>query len=109
VIQSLKQAVARRSQRTASPIRWQVRYYDFNVFSERKRVEKLRYMHRNPVERGLVQAPEEWEWSSFRHYLTGEKGRVEIESHWTAALREEAGFFPIATRSSPKRTSTTPP
>ncbi len=62
VIQSLKQAVARRSQRTASPIRWQVRYYDFNVFSERKRIEKLRYIHRNPVERGLALAPEEWEW-----------------------------------------------
>ena len=27
---------------------WQARYYDFNVFTEDKRVEKLRYMHRNP-------------------------------------------------------------
>jgi len=30
------------------------RYYDLNVRSERKRVEKLRYVHRNPVRRGLV-------------------------------------------------------
>ena len=29
-------------------------YYDFNVWSERKRVEKLRYIHRNPVRRGLI-------------------------------------------------------
>ena len=37
---------------------WQARFYDFNVWTERKRVEKLRYMHRNPVKRGLVTSPE---------------------------------------------------
>jgi hypothetical protein len=31
----------------------QARYYDFNVWTKRKGVEKLRYMHRNPVKRGL--------------------------------------------------------
>ncbi|MGB6687348.1 MAG: transposase [Terracidiphilus sp.] len=67
---------------------WQARYYDFNVFSERKRVEKLRYIHRNPVRRGLVEKPEDWKWSSFRHYATGERGTVGIESFWTAAIRE---------------------
>lgn len=41
---------------------WQARYYDFNVCTEQKRVEKLRYMHRNPVKRGLVEAPELWRW-----------------------------------------------
>ena len=30
---------------------WQARYYDFSVRTKRKRVEKLRYMHRNPVKR----------------------------------------------------------
>ena len=41
---------------------WQARYYDFNVFTPSKRVEKLRYMHRNPVKRGLVDEPVEWAW-----------------------------------------------
>jgi putative transposase len=45
---------------------WQARYHDFNVCSARKRIEKLRYLHRNPVKRGLVDAPELWRWSSFR-------------------------------------------
>jgi len=27
---------------------WQRRFYDFNVWTEGKRIEKLRYMHRNP-------------------------------------------------------------
>ncbi|MBZ5509989.1 MAG: hypothetical protein LAN70_02355 [Acidobacteriia bacterium] len=36
---------------------WQRRFYDFNQWSARKQSEKLRYMHRNPVRRGLVSAP----------------------------------------------------
>jgi putative transposase len=69
---------------------WQARYYDFNVFSYRKQIEKLKYIHRNPVKRGLVEKPEDWEWSSFRHYAAGIRGTVEIESFWTAAEREKA-------------------
>ena len=71
---------------------WQIRYYDFNVFTQRKQVEKLRYIHRNPVRRGLVDRPEGWEWSSFRHCLTGERAIVEIESSWTSFLRETASM-----------------
>ncbi len=44
---------------------WQRRFYDFNVCTPEKRIEKLRYMHRNPVKRGLVEKPEDWPWSSF--------------------------------------------
>jgi len=57
---------------------WQNRFYDFNVWTEKKRVEKLRYIHRNPVKRGLVTSPEQWPWSSYRWYLLGEKGPVKI-------------------------------
>ena len=57
---------------------WQRRFYDFNVWGERKRVEKLRYMHRNPVKRGLVAEPEQWAWSSYRSYAFGELGVVKI-------------------------------
>ena len=39
---------------------WQARFYDFNVWTTKKRIEKLRYMHRNPVKRGLLEAPEQW-------------------------------------------------
>ena len=67
---------------------WQTRFYDFNVWSQAKKVEKLKYMHRNPVKRGLVARPEDWPWSSFRHYALGEVGPVEIESEWTALRRE---------------------
>jgi putative transposase len=66
----------------------QERYYDFNVRTPKKKIEKLRYIHRNPVKRGLVEKPEDWPWSSFRNYATGEEGMIEIESPWTARKRE---------------------
>jgi len=83
-VQALKLSVSVQSRERPF---WQPRYYDFNVHNEEKRVEKLRYMHRNPVVSGLVAKPEDWAWSSFRHYATGAVGTVEIESSWTAARR----------------------
>jgi putative transposase len=84
VVHALEHSVAMR--RTERPF-WQARYYDFLVHNEEKRVEKLRYMHRNPVVCGLVAKREDWSWSSFRNYATGVEGAVEIESQWTAMLR----------------------
>jgi putative transposase len=67
---------------------WLPRYYDRNVPDYEEFVEKLRYIHRNPVKRGLCQKPEDWRWSSFLHYSDGEFGTVEIESERTARKRE---------------------
>jgi putative transposase len=94
VMQAIKQGFARRVLR---PLRqrgkpaqpelfgnrcehvWQHRFYDFTVWTARKRIEKLRYMHRNPVQRGLVSEPDQWRrWSSFRSYAYDEAGAVRI-------------------------------
>ncbi len=88
-IKSLKQGISRLLIADAEHF-WQKRYYDFNVRNRAQFLEKLRYIHRNPVKRGLCLTPADWEWSSFRHYCTGEEGRVEIESEWTARKRERA-------------------
>jgi len=50
---------------------WQRRFYDFNVYSKDKKMEKLYYMHANPVIRGLVKHPRDWLWSSWRFYYGG--------------------------------------
>lgn len=84
-IQAIKISVARQLRQRPF---WLHRYYDFNVFSERKRGEKLEYIHFNPVARGLVERPEDWLWSSCRHYCTGVAGTVEIESWWTDRRRK---------------------
>lgn len=83
-IQALKTSVSKQCKH--KPF-WLPRYYDFNIRSTEKHTEKLRYLHRNPVTRGLVYGPEDWRWSSFRHYLTGEASVVEIESPWTVGKR----------------------
>jgi len=84
VVQALKLSVTMRSR--GRPF-WQAHYYDFNVFTHARFVEKLRYIHRNPVRRGLVAKPEDWRRSSFPHYATGVRGTVEIESEWRARQR----------------------
>ena len=56
---------------------WPARFYDFNVWTDKKRIEKLEYMHRNPVKRGLVESPESWRWS-YRSYAFGESGLVQL-------------------------------
>jgi putative transposase len=94
VMQAVKQGFARRVLRSNSDRRQtklagnaglgdglsdhvcQRRFYDFVVFTEKKRVEKLRYMHRNPVKRGLVLEPQQWPWSSFCDYAEGRRGPV---------------------------------
>jgi putative transposase len=92
VVQLLKQRVSRRLRRRISTrtstqqLRlwrdlsganhrsfWQRRFYDFNVWSRKKRTEKLNYMHMNPVKRGLVPDPKLWPWSSYRFYQYGEE------------------------------------
>ena len=98
VLQVLKQRVSRRLRRkprrhsSASqlslhfdradhslPQFWQPRFYDFNLWSQKKFVEKLHYMHLNPVKRRLVSHPKDWPWSSFSFYTRKENGSVRID------------------------------
>jgi len=67
---------------------WQKRYHDRNIRDGREFTIKLRYLHRNPVKRGLVRNPYDWKWSSYRHYALREDGIVKLESEWTARDRE---------------------
>jgi hypothetical protein len=45
---------------------------------EKKELEKLDYMHNNPVTRGLVSSPGDWPWSSWRFYF--------LEDTWLMAM-----------------------
>jgi REP-associated tyrosine transposase len=62
---------------------WQRRFYDFNVWSHKKKIEKLHYMHMNPVQRGLVEDPKLWPWSSYRFYQFREAGLCDPDSEFT--------------------------
>ena len=96
VVQVLKQRVSRRLRRKRAPAKqlrlrftaeedvspprfWQRRFYDFNVWSLKKRVEKLHYMHMNPLKRKLVTHPRDWPWSSFSFYSQNKHSLIRID------------------------------
>ena len=85
-LKALKQITSRKLKGDRQQF-WQPRYFDANIRGETARSEVIRYIHRNPVKRGLVASPGEYRWSSFNHYATGIRGAVEIELEWTARLR----------------------
>ena len=58
---------------------WQRRFVPFNVYSEKKRREKLDYMHANPLKRRLVNSPDEWPWSSFRFYYLNDSSVLTMD------------------------------
>ena len=47
---------------------WNTRGYDFNIDRHETLLQKLDYCHKNPMNRGLIDRPEDWPWSSFRYY-----------------------------------------
>jgi putative transposase len=116
VLQALKLGVVQRhwpSARAHPPRRavrfWQRRFYDFNVWSAEKRIEKLRYLHRNPVRRGFVEAPQHWKWSSYRAYAFREQGTVKVNDWSVLQLRKkEAHQFGDQTRIFSASTSESP-
>jgi putative transposase len=78
---------------------WQARYYDHNVRNHQGFVTQLRYIHRNPVKRGLCLRPEDYRWSSFRAWGRGEIDIVEVECEMVKAqtgLSEVRGFPPFS-------------
>ena len=58
---------------------WVRRYYDFNIRTPDKLVEKLKYMHENPVRKGLVKKPENYLWSSAAWYTNRKSVGVKID------------------------------
>ena len=68
VMQVLKQRISRAGRKISTST------HNGNM----KHTEKQRYIHRNPVKRGLVKSPELWRWSCFRQYRFGEPGPVKI-------------------------------
>lgn len=47
--------------------------YDRNIRDEDELLEKVIYIHFNPVRRGLVSSPEKWKWSSAKEYSEDQK------------------------------------
>ena len=55
---------------------WQKGFYDFNIYSKKKLIEKLNYIHKNPVTTGLCDRPEDYRWSSYREIMGIDKESI---------------------------------
>ena len=48
---------------------WQDEFYDYIPRNRNKVLEKIAYIHKNPVRKGLVECPEDYLFSSYRQFL----------------------------------------
>ena len=87
VLQMLKQNTAHELRPVEGAPLWEPRYYDFNVWSEAKRIEKLRHIHRTPSSVDWLRVPTIGRGAVSVTTSTGLEGPVEIESQWTARKR----------------------
>ena len=61
--------------------------YDRNLFSPAEVREKIDCIHANPVRRGLVCRPQDWPWSSYLAWSTGQDLPIGIDRHTVPLLR----------------------
>ena len=54
---------------------WQRRFWEHSIRNERDWQKHMDYIHYNPVKHGWVEAPKDWPYSSFHHWV--EKGVYE--------------------------------
>lgn len=66
--------------------------FDRNVRDEAEFMREIRYIHRNPVERGLVSAPEAYPHSSVRWWMGQREGEVECDTPPGAGWDTWKGF-----------------
>jgi putative transposase len=60
---------------------WQEGSHPQQVSTEEMLIQKLEYIHYNPVKRGYVDEPTDWRYSSARNYA-GREGLIEVCTDW---------------------------
>ena len=58
---------------------WQEGFHPKVMTSDAMILQKLDYVHRNPVHKGFVMNAEDWRWSSARNYISGDDSVLEID------------------------------
>lgn len=58
---------------------WQDGFHPIAIESEKFFLQKLNYLHENPVRKGYVETPEYWKYSSARNYIIGDHSIIRVE------------------------------
>lgn len=70
---------------------WQHDNHPIELYSEKVVIQKLRYIHANPVRAKLVHRPEDWLYSSAGNYAEG-RGIYDVDLLWRG-FEEDGGWF----------------
>jgi putative transposase len=72
--------------------------YDRNITTAAALRALTDYMHANPVRRGLVDKPEDWEWSSARWYTGLRPVKIEMDDTVNTELARDGVLDMVARR-----------
>jgi REP element-mobilizing transposase RayT len=61
---------------------WQRTNMPILIYSDRFFNQKLNYIHNNPVEKGYVEAPEDWIYSSARNYMRNDQSIIFVDTEY---------------------------
>lgn len=65
---------------------WKPRFDCFVINSEKTLVQKIEYIHSNPVKAGLVDKAEDWKYSSAGNYSGIENSALDVDTEWKCLL-----------------------
>ncbi|WP_319521880.1 hypothetical protein [uncultured Desulfosarcina sp.] len=65
---------------------WQEGAHPEQISSDEMMRVKVEYIHNNPVERGYVDHPEHWRYSSARNY-GGKRGGLDVCKQWYVVVK----------------------
>lgn len=74
---------------------WSSRFKNVLVRSDEQLLHLTRYIHLNPTSAGLVNKPEDWVFSSYREYITGDKVKnriCQVDGLFNISAREYRKF-----------------
>ena len=58
---------------------WQEGFHPQLILNEQMLVQKIDYIHNNAIERGFVDAPEHWRYSSARNFILGDHSIIQLD------------------------------
>ena len=58
---------------------WQEGFHPKLITSEKMLLQKIEYIHNNPVKRGIVSLPEHWMFSSARNLILNDHSIIQID------------------------------
>ena len=78
LLEQMLRAGSRNSKKQTYQL-WRNDNHPIELYSQNVIIQKLEYIHNNPVESGIVESPQQYIYSSAKEYYTDKKGLLDIE------------------------------